>query len=101
MQVSPAKRQTIITLSRTPDGWHGRINGFRAEIRVVHTPVHINSVGQWRGVDHTPRWRVCVRRIWHEGAAATTWDAIEDIEAAIRHAPTGQVSETPAPILKD
>jgi hypothetical protein len=76
MTLSPGKRQTIIKLSRTPDGWHGRVNGCRATVKI-----------NWgrHGEVSVARWRVCKRRHWAEGMALTTWDAIEAIEFAIRH----------------
>lgn len=86
-EVSPAKRSRIIReVHADPERkWTGSIGGHRVEIRIDGREV---------------RWRVCVARRWHEGIAATVWNALLAVEGPFSLCGRTDVGSS-APLFED
>jgi hypothetical protein len=83
-EVSPAKRSRIIReVHADPEKkWSGSIGGHRVEIRIVRP--------------FGACWRVCVNRHWHQGTAATVWDALVAVEGPFSPSPCGRMDSEPS-----
>jgi len=87
-EVSPAKRSRIIReVHADPEKkWAGSIGGHRVEIRIVQP--------------FGACWRVCVNRRWHQGTAATVWDALVAVEGPFDSpSPCGRTDGVPSALL--